>query len=111
MHQQGTMRKHVAEMLQHGVVQPSTSPWAAPIELVKEKDGTICFCVDYRELNYITRKEAYPLPHIAETLDALSGTKVFTILELARGYWQIKMEAVDCKETEFATHQGHSRGL
>ena len=87
MHQQETMRKHVEEMLQHGVVQPSTSPWASPIVLVKKKDGTIRFCVDYRQLNDVTRKDAYPLPRIDETLDALSGAKVFTTLDLASGYW------------------------
>ena len=60
MHQQGTVRQHVDDMLQHGVVQPSTSPWAAPIVLVKKKDGSTRFCVDYRKLNDVTRKDAYP---------------------------------------------------
>ena len=59
MHQQGTVRQHVDDMLQHGVVQPSTSPWAAPIVLVKKKDGSTRFCVDYRKLNDVIRKDAY----------------------------------------------------
>ena len=100
------MRKHVEEMLQHGVVQPSTSPWASPIVLVKKKDGTTRFCVDYRKLNDVTRKDAYPLPRIDETLDALSGAKVFTTLDLASGYWQVEMSAADREKTAFATRHG-----
>lgn len=70
MHQQETMRKHVKGMLQHRVVQPSTSPWASPIVLAKKKNGTTRFCVDYRKPNEVTRKNGYPLPRIDETLDA-----------------------------------------
>jgi len=106
MHQQETMRKHVEEMLQHGVVKPFTSPWASPIVLVKKKDGTARFCVDYRKLNDVTRKDAYPLPRIDETLDALSGSKVFTTLDLASGYWQVEMSAADREKTAFATRHG-----
>ena len=73
MHQQGTVRQHVDDMLQHGVIQPSISLWAALIVLVKKKDGTTRFCVDYCKLNDVTRKDAYPLPCIDETLDALAG--------------------------------------
>jgi len=106
MHQQETLCKQVEEMLQYGVVQSSTSPWAAPIVLVKKKDGTTRFCVDYRKLNNVTRKDAYPLPHIDETLDALSGAKVFSTLDLASGYWQVEMDAADCEKTAFATRHG-----
>ena len=67
------MRQHAEEMLENGVGHPSTSPWASPIVLVIKKDGATCFCVDYRKLNDVTRKDAYPLPRIDETLDALAG--------------------------------------
>ena len=60
MHQPGTARQYVDDMWQRGVVQPSTSPWIAPIVLVKKKDGSTRFCVDYRKLNIVTRKDAYP---------------------------------------------------
>ena len=106
MHQQGTVRQHMDDMLQHGVVQPSTSPWAAPIVLVKKKDGTTRFCVDYRKLNDVTRKDAYPLPRIDETLDALAGAKVFTTLDLASGYWQVEVDVADREKTAFTTRHG-----
>ena len=106
MHQQETVRKHLEEMLQHGVVQPFTSPWAAPIVLVKKKDGTTRFCVDYRKLNDVTRKDVYPLPHIRGTLDALSGAKILTTLDLASGYWQVEVNDADREKTAFATRHG-----
>ena len=106
MHQQGTVRQHVDDMLQHGLVQPSISPWAAPIVLVKKNDGSTRFCVDYRKLNDVTRKDAYPLPRIDETLDALDGAKVFTILDLATGYWQVAVDIADREKTAFTTRHG-----
>lgn len=87
-------------------MQPSTSSWASPIVLVKMKDGTTHFCMDYRKLNNMTRKDAYPLPHIIETLDALSSAKVLTTLDLARGYWQVEMSAANCNKIAFATCHG-----
>ena len=78
MQQQGTVCQHVDDMLQHGVIQPPTSPWTGPIVLVKKKDGITHFCMDYCKLNNMTRKDTYPLPHIDETVDALAGAKVFT---------------------------------
>ena len=104
MHQQETMRKHIKEMLQHRVVQPSTSPWAW--WMVKKNDGTTRFCMDYWKLNDVTRKDAYPLPQIDETLEALSSANVFTTLELASGYWQVEMSATDHEKTAFATCHG-----
>ena len=106
MHQHGMVRQHVVHMLQHGVIQPSTSPWAAPIVLVKKKYCTTRFCIDYRKLNDVTRKEAYPLPHIDETLDALAGAKVFTTLDLASGYWQVEVDVADRERTAFTTSHG-----
>ena len=106
MHQQGTVRQRVDDMLQHGVIQPSTSPWAAPIVLVKKKDGTTRFCVDYRKLKDVTRKDAYPLLRIDETRDAFAGAKVFTTLNVASGYWQVEVDVADREKTAFTTGHG-----
>ena len=77
------------------IIERSSSPWAAPIVLVKKKDGTTHFCVDYRKLNVVTRKDAYPLPRVDMTLDTLSGSQWFSTLDLVatgRGRWLKKTD-------------------
>ena len=96
----------VQEMLTQGVIQPSQSPWASPIVLVKKKDGGIRFCVDYRQLNRVTKLDVFPLPRIDDTLDLLSGAKYFTTLDLASGYWQVCMDQASQEKTAFITHSG-----
>ena len=81
------VKKLLGEMLQKNVISPSTSPWASPIVLVQKKDGSTRFCVDYRKVNCLTRKDAYPIPKIDETLDTLAGAKLFSTLDLRSGYW------------------------
>ena len=81
----------VADMEKQGVVEPSTSLWASPVVLVPKKDGQYRFCIDYRRLNSVTRKDVYPLPRIYDILDTLGGMKFFSSLDLASGYWQIGM--------------------
>lgn len=75
--QRGIIQEHVDDMLNRGIIQSSTSPWASPIILVKKKDGTDRFVVDFRRLNAVTRKDSFPLPRIDDALDALNGTKYF----------------------------------
>ena len=72
-------------MLKKGVIEPSSSPWASPVVLVTKKDGSTMFCVDYRKLNDVTRKDAYPLPRIDDTLDALKDSMYFSTLDLYLG--------------------------
>ena len=94
------------DMLSKHIIQPSTSPWVSPIVLVHKKDGTLRFCVDYRKLNGLTRKDAYPLPRIDDALDTLAGSKWFTTLDLISGYWQVEVNNQDLEKTAFCTPDG-----
>ncbi|GBM01483.1 hypothetical protein AVEN_209298-1 [Araneus ventricosus] len=76
----------VKEMGDNGIIQESSGPWASPIVLVKKKDGSPSFCVDYRKLNEITAKGSYPLPRIDDTLDALNGSQWFSSMVLFFGF-------------------------
>lgn len=81
----------VKKMLQMNIIEDSSSPWAAPVVLVKKPDGSMRFCVDYRKLNAVTQKLAYPMPRIDETLDTLGGCDWFSGLDMKAGYWQIEL--------------------
>ena len=94
----------VTDMLAGGQIEPSDSPWSAPVILVTKKDGGTRLCVDYRHLNIVTVKDAYPLPRIDDTLDMLAGKQWFSTLDLASGYWQVSQDAQ--VKTAFATHSG-----
>ena len=98
--------KQITDMLNQGVIQPSHSPWASPIVLVKKKDVSFRFCVDYHKLNAVTRKDAHPLPRVDDLLDSLQGASMFSTLDLCSGYWQISMEPHDREKTAFATRDG-----
>lgn len=99
-------KKLLKEMLTEKVIRPSSSPWASPIVLVKKKDGSIRFCVDYRKVNGVTRKDAYPLPRVDDTLDTLAGAKWFSTLDLVSGYWQVEVKPEDREKTAFCTPEG-----
>ena len=105
------LKIQLQELLEQGFVQPSTSPWGAPILFVKKKDGTLQMCVDYRELNQVTVKNKYPLPHIEELFDQLRGAKVFSKLDLRQGYYQVRIRREDVFKTAFNTRYGHYEWL
>ena len=100
------VRKLLKDMLDKEVIEPSTSAWASSIVLVQKKDGSTRFCVDYRKVNDVTQKDAYPLPRIDATLDTLHGSQWFTTLDLMSGYWQVEVEEKDRQKTAFCTTEG-----
>jgi hypothetical protein len=104
--QKNEIEAQVQQMLKTGVVRPSTSEFASPVLLVRKKDGTWRFCVDYRHLNAITVKHKHPMPVVDELLDEISGAQWFTKLDFSAGYHQIRMSAGDEYKTAFRTHQG-----
>merc|ERR1711893_508970 len=91
IHLRDAAEAEVKKMLQDDVIEESNSPWASPLILVKKKDGSLRYCIDYRKLNAVTRKDSYPLPRIDDSLDTLKDAKYFTTLDLASGYWQIEL--------------------
>ena len=93
-------------MLANKVIKPSNSPWASPVVLVKEKDGSSRFCIDYRKLNEITTRDIYPLSRIEDCLGALGGNAYFSSLDLFAGYWQIPMDEKDKQKTAFIVDGG-----
>ena len=102
----GLVDEMVEDMLHQNIIQTSHSPWASPVVLVKKKDRSMRFCVDYRRLNSVTKRDVHPLPRIDDTLDALAGARYFTTLDLASGYWQVAMDPNDREKTAFITHSG-----
>ena len=105
-YQRSEVKELLESMLARDVIQPSKSPWASPIVVVRKKDGSARFCVDYRKLNSITHKDAYPLPRIDDTLDTLAGSQWFSTLDLVSGYWQVEVAESDRAKTAFITQEG-----
>ena len=89
------LKKQIEELMEKQFIRPSTSPWRAPVLLVKKKDGSSRLCVDYRQLNKMTIKNKYPLPRIDDLMDQLHGSSVFSKIDLRSGYHQILVKADD----------------
>lgn len=104
--QKDEIEHQLQTMLKSGIIKPSVSPYASPVLLVKKKDGTWRFCIDYRHLNAITVKNKHPMPIVEELFDELTRACWFTKLDFRLGYHQVRMAAEDQAKTAFRTHNG-----
>ena len=99
-------REEIKKMLERNVIEPSSSSWSSPVTLIRKKDGSIRFCVDYRRLNEITVSDAYPLPRTEDCLDALAGNCWFSTMDLQSGFWQVPLAEASKEKTAFSTKMG-----
>ena len=104
--QRKVVEEQIDEMLKAGIIEPSRSPWASPIVMVKKKDGTQRFCVDLRKVNKVAKSYSHPLPRIDDLLASLGGSQYFTCLDLKSGYWQIAMDEESKEKTAFTCFLG-----
>lgn len=100
--------KKINELLAEGVIVPSASPWASPVVLVEKKDPSDGprFCIDFTQLNRVTKKDAYPIPLIRDIFDQLQGATVFSTIDLKSGFHQLPLHPVDQEKTAFVCHRG-----
>ena len=104
--QREKVKELLKDMMKKEVISPSKSPWASPVVLVTKKDGSTRFCIDYRKVNDVTRKDAYPIPRVDDTLDTLAGSTWFSMLDLKNGYWQVEVAEEHREKTAFCTQEG-----
>ena len=95
------VREHLKLMLDAGVIRPSNSPWCNAVVLVRKKDGSLHFCIDFRKLNSLTVKDSHPLPRICETLESLAGATHFLTFDMNSGFWQVPMDEDSKQYTAF----------
>lgn len=98
---QEVMKNEVEQMLQEGIIEPSSSPWSSPVVLVKKPSGKVRFCIDFRKVNDLSIKDAYPLPYISGVLDKLREANYISTVDLKNGYWQIPLHEASRPITAF----------
>ncbi|GJS89928.1 putative reverse transcriptase domain-containing protein [Tanacetum coccineum] len=101
------LSSQLQELADRGFIQPSTSPWGAPVLFVKKKDRSFRMCIDYRELNKLTVKNCYPLPRIDDLFNQLQGSSIYSKIDLRSGYHQLRVRNEDIPKTAFRTRYGH----
>ena len=104
---QESVKQELAEMLKHGIIEPSTSSWAFPLVAVRKKDSTLRLCVDYRRLNILSTTDPYPMPRVDDLIEGVGRATFITTLDLTKGYWQVPVAPTDREKTAFTTTYGH----
>jgi hypothetical protein len=97
---------YMKEFIRRGWIEPSVSPWCSPVLFVPKSNRTLRFCVDFRYLNRVAIKDQGPLPNISELLDSLGGAKLFTVLDLCSGFYQIPLNPTSRPVTAFSSPVG-----
>lgn len=103
---QHIISNEITKMLNEGIIEPCNSPYAAPVTLQPKKDGSLRFCIDFRQLNAVTIRDVYPIPRIDDTLDQIQNAKYFTSMDLRSGFWQIELDPSSRDKTAFISHAG-----
>ena len=93
-------------MLENNIIRRSSSPWNAPVILVKKKDGSLRFVYDFRGQNDVSKKDTYPLPHICDVIDKMHGARFWTTLDAASTYWSMPFAEEDRERLRFPCHGG-----
>jgi hypothetical protein len=101
------LKMQLEEILNKGYIRPSVSPWGAPVLFVKNKDGTLRLCIDFRQLNKVTVKNKYHFSRIYDLFDQLRGKKIFSNIDLISGYHKVRIKEEDISKTTFRTMYGH----
>ena len=107
VHLRETIGEQIAKMLRLGVIERSTSPWSSPVLLVPKANGTYRFCVDFRRLNAITKKDATPMPHFDDIFSQINDATIFSTLNLLSGFWQVPVTRQACELTAFTVGNQH----
>ena len=105
-HKSEACRAEIEMLLEYDMIEPSKSPWACGVVMAKKKGGQLRFCCDFRYLNTVTIKDAYPIPRIDESLSKLGDAKFFTTLDLGSAFWQVPLRKKDREKTGFACELG-----
>jgi hypothetical protein len=101
------LQMKIEELLKKGYIHPSVSPWGVPVLFMKERDGTLRLCIDFRQLNKVTIKNKYPLSRIDDLFDQLKDSKIFSKIDLRLGYHQVRIKKEYIINTSFRTRYGH----
>eukprot|EP00171_Calliarthron_tuberculosum_P006530 IDg6530t1 len=99
-------RGQINKMMEVGIIEPSSSEWASSVVLAPMKDGRLRFCIDYRRLILVTKRDSYPIPRMDDCIDSLGDAKIFTSFDAKWGYWQIPLKEEDKEKTAFCSYEG-----
>ena len=100
------IEEQISEMIAEGIIEPIVSEWASPVVIVSKRDGTMRFCVDYRDVNQLTKPDQYPIPRLDDSLDMLGNSTMYSTMDACSAYWQIRMDPDSVEKTTFISHAG-----